>query len=260
MMLALVLGMSLAFSASDTAGGRDSVRSLNTPPWWQADVLASSEAFASRLTAWQWHGVAVRYRGKSASHALEAFTARRYDTWNSGFAIEESRTISHRAYVAVRAQLAPGATIVARSDVSATWYQGIGGGWELIPSARLMAFAGADVPMVGLGLGRYTGSWYLGGRVNRASHTRVPGVTWIANARRYASDGAPDFVDVVASHGNEPVVLGPSTVALRRTSAGAVRGQRMLTSSVGASLTITYDAHASLPDRRGVALATFIRW
>jgi YaiO family outer membrane protein len=260
MMLVLAVGMSLALFDGDTVVVRDSARSLNTPPWWEADVTANGESFASRLSAWQWHSVAVRYRGRSQSHAFEAFTARRYSVWNSGFALEESSILGRGAYVAIRAQLAPGATIVPRSDVSVTWYQAIGGGWELIPSARRMSFPDDHVPIWGLGLGRYTGLWYLTGRINRASQAGEHGITTSAGVRRYAADAAPDFVDVTVSYGHEIAVLSPSIVALRRTASAAARGQHMVSRNLGTSLAITYEANASLPDRRGAVLSAFIRW
>jgi YaiO family outer membrane protein len=260
MMLVLAFAISLATVDGDSVVVRDRARSLNTPPWWEADVSVSGEVFASRLSTWQWHSVAARYRGRSESHAFEAFTARRYGASNSGFALEESSTLGRGAYVAIRAQLAPGATVVPRSDISATWYQAIGGGWELVPSARRMAFPDDHVPIWGLGLGRYTGLWYLSGRINRASQAGTHGITTSAGVRRYAADAAPNFIDMTVSYGHDLAVLGPSVVALRRTASAAARGQRMVSSNVGTSLAITYDANASLPDRRGATLLAFVRW
>ena len=260
MMLGLALGVFLAAFDGDTVVARDSARSLNTPPWWEADVTASVEAFASRLSAWQWHTVAVRYRGRSESHGLEAFTARRYNVSNPGFALEEASTLGRGAYVALRAQFAPGATIVARSDLSATWYQAVGNGWELIPSARLLSFRDNRVPIVGLGLGRYTGLWYISGRINEASEAGEHGITTSASVRRYSADASANFLDAIASYGHELAVLSPSITALRRTASAALRGQRLVSSNVGESLGLTYEANASLPVRRGAALSTFIRW
>jgi YaiO family outer membrane protein len=262
MMLVLALSISLAgpWADRDTLMIRDSARSLNTPPWWEADVTSSVESFASRLSAWQWHSVAARYRGLSKSHAVEAFTARRYDVSEWGFAVEESSTLGRGAYVEIRAQLAPGATVVPRSDLSATWHRALGRGWEVIPTARLMSFASAHVPILGLGVGRYTGLWYLSGRFNQARLAGEDGITTSANVRRYAADASPDFVDATIAYGHELVVLNPSTVAIKRTTSAALRGQRMLWTHIGASFAITYEAHALLPDRRGAALVTFIRW
>jgi YaiO family outer membrane protein len=256
----LGLGAALAGFGADTMLRRDSARSLNVPPWWEVAAVASAESFTSRLSAWQWHTVALRYRGKSASHSLEGFTARRFDRWDSGVAVEESRTIGRGAYLAVRVQLAPRATIVARSDVSASWYQAIGAGWEIIPSARLMSFAQERIPILGLGLGRYTGLWYLSGRVNQSSQSGQHGITTSAEIRRYAAATSANFVDATVSYGHELAVLGPSTVALRQTSSATARAQRMVSRHVGMALTVTYDANASLPDRRGGGLLTFIRW
>jgi|ERR1043166_352050 YaiO family outer membrane protein len=260
MMAMLAFGLMVTTFDPDSVVARDSTRSLSSPPWWEANATASGEAFVSRLSAWQWHSVAARYRGTSESHGIEAFSARRYGTWNSGFSLEESSTLGRGAYVAIRAQLAPGATVVPRSDLSATWYQSIGDGWEIVPSARYMSFSDARVPIWGLGLGRYVGLWYLSGRVTRASQAGEHGVTTSASVRRYAADGASTFIDVGVSYGHELAVLGPSIVALRRTASATTRGQRMVSSNVGVSVAITYDANASLPDRRGAVLSMFVRW
>jgi len=267
MMLAMTLFAALASFPSlpsfarvgDTSAVRDTTRAAAVPPWWEAGVAMAGESFASRLAPWQWHSAAVRYRGKSASHAIEAFAARRYDQWNGGVAVEESRTVGRGAYIAVRAQLAPRATIVARSDLSASWYQSLGNGWETVPSVRVMTFA-ERIPIIGVGLGRYTGLWYVAGRASDATERGEHGITATGEIRRYAADASSNFVDLTVSHGSDVVVLGSTAVGLRATSSIAARGQRMITRGIGISLTATYDANASLPDRRGGALSAFVRW
>lgn len=260
MIVALVFAARLLAFGVDTGVARDSVPSLIVPPWWEADVTVAGESFTSRLSAWQWHTAALRYRGKSASHGLEFFTARRFDRWNSGVAVEESRTVGRGAYVAGRAQFAPGATIMARSDLSIDWYQSVGKGWEIVPSARLMSFPRERVPILGVGLGRYTGLWYVGGRLSRSNRSGEQGVTTTAQVRRYVADASPDFFDATIAYGHDLTVVGPSTVGTLRTSSAALRGQRMISRRVGFSLVVTYDVNAALPDRRGGVITTFVRW
>jgi YaiO family outer membrane protein len=260
MIFALIFGMSLAASGRDSVVVGDSTRSLTTPPWWEVDLSASSEVFASRLSMWQWHSVAVRYRGRSESHAIEGFTARRYDIWNSGFAAEESSTLGRGAYVALRAQVAPGAMTIARSDLSAMWYQTIGRGWEIIPSARLMSFSQDRIPIFGLGVGRYVGLWYFNGRVSDANQSGERGLTTSVDVRRYQADASPNFFDASASFGHDVAVLSQYVVTLRQTASLAARAQRMVSPRLGVSLGVSYEADQSLPDRYGVALSTFIRW
>jgi YaiO family outer membrane protein len=257
--IGLSYGLSLAALPADTVKKTDGLV-VSVQPRWEAGVLTSGEAFASRLSAWQWHSASLRYRGTSGSHALDLFTVRRHGMWNSGFAFEETHVYGASTYFAFRGQLAPGATIVARTDLSVAWYQTIRGRWELIPTARFMSFRDADVPILGLGLGRYSGLWYLSGRVNAARQAAEHGVTWAANARRYAAHDASHFLEATLSHGHEIAVLGPSDAALRQATSAAFRGQRMMSRSFGASLTLTYDANASLPDRRGALLSAFARW
>jgi YaiO family outer membrane protein len=260
MMSAIAFSLHLLGAASDTTATLDSARSLTVPPWREVGVTASGEAFASRLSAWQWHTVSIRYRGRSTSHAFEAFTARRYDRWGAGAAFEETRTIGRGAYVAFRAQFAPTATVIPKTDIAATWFQSVGHGWEVIPSGRLMTFTDDRVPIWGLGVGRYSGLWYAAGRIADAANGGVHGRNVSANVRRYAADASPNLIDVSAAYGDEILALETGAVTLRRTKSAAARAQRMLSSSFGASLALSYDANASLPDRRGAAVSLFARW
>lgn len=238
----------------------DSARTLSAPPWWEAGVVLSAESFASRLTPWQWHTGQLRYRGRVATHAVELFTVRRHARANAGFALEETRALPGRAYVTVRAQFAPGADIIARSDVSAELFQALGRAWEFNPYLRLMSYESGSVPVLGMGVARYVGAWYLRGRVSGARLSGRNGYTTSASARRYFADSPTDLVEASAAVGHEVTTLSPAVVDLRRTSDLVLRGQKMLTRGLGMSLGFTYSTNESLPDRRGATLGAFVRW
>ncbi|MEO6876993.1 MAG: YaiO family outer membrane beta-barrel protein [Gemmatimonadaceae bacterium] len=244
----------------DSVAIRDSARALTTPPWYEAEVGSNVERFSSELGAWQRHSVAVRYRGASESHGVEAIAIRRFDKWNSAVALEGAKNLGRASYVALRAQFAPNADIVARSDLSATLYQSIGTGWELVPSLRVMSFPNERVGIVGLGVGRYSGLWYLSARGNEASQRGEHAFTATAEARRYATDGSLNFLDGVLSLGREVAVLGPNVVKLQQTSSAAIRGQKLLTRNFGISATLSRNAISSLPNRFGAGISTFLRW
>lgn len=260
MIIGIALQIAVAAAVSDSVAPRDSLRSLTVPPWYEAAVSTSAELFTSRLSAWQVHSAALSYRGKNASHGIEAIVVRRFDRNNSAFAIEEARVLGRGAYIAARAQFAPGATVIAQSDVAATWYQSVGRGWEIIPSARVMAFADETVRILGIGAGHYVGLWYLGGRTSVAIQDGEQAVTTSAQIRRYAADASPNFINASVSLGREVVVLSPSVIELQRTSSAAVRGQKLVTRNIGLSVGLTYEALEALPDRRGVTLSSFLRW
>ena len=257
-MIALAL-LTAGLAAGDSAR-TDSTRVLTTPPWWEASLVASAESFSTRLRPWQWHTAALRYRGRAASHAVEVFSARRHGLTDRGVAVEETRTLGPRAYFALRAQLAPGADVVARTDLSAEVYRSIGSGWEVAPSARLMAYENETIPSLSLGLGRYVGPWYLRGRVTGARLSETNGLTTSASARRYLAGVTSNFVEASVAVGNEVTTLSPTVVDLRRTNDAAVRGQMMLTHGLGMSLGVSYSTNESLPDRRGASLGAFVRW
>lgn len=115
------------------------------------------------------------------------------------------------------------ASFVARSDLSASWYQPLGNGWETVPSVRIMSFA-ERIPIIGLGLGRYTGLRYVAARASDATERGEHGITATGQIRRYAADASSNFVDLTVSHGSDVVVLGSSAAGLRATSSVAARG------------------------------------
>lgn len=258
-MIALALAIGLAAAGVDTTRA-DSARSLTVPPWWEVASMTSAESFVSRLAMWQWHSVAVRHRGRSATHGVELFGARRAGVWNRGFAVEETRAIGARGYATVRGQIAPGARVIPRYDLSVEAYHGFGAGWEISPSARLMRYEDVSVPIVAVGLGRYLGAWYLRGRVSRAHMAGESGFTSQASARRYFSDSPTDYFDASYAIGHEVTPLSPTIVDLRRTTDAVARGQKVISRGVGVSLALSYSTNESLPDRRGASLGAFLRW
>jgi YaiO family outer membrane protein len=258
MILAALVGLVLAAAPHDTVRGDSAAGRV--PPWWEVSASLGEEVFAQRLSPWDWHGVALRHRGRLRSSGVEGFIAKRHGQRDAGFALEHAMRIQRGAYVALRAQVAPNALVIARSDLSAEWFHTLGAGWEIIPAARLLSFADVRVPIFRLGVGRYARLWYFNGRVSAANRDGEWGRVASAGARRYGADDSPNFVDAVASHGHEVAVLAPRQVQLARTTSAGLRGQHMLSSSVGASLSLSYDANALLPDRYGVGLTTFIRW
>jgi YaiO family outer membrane protein len=185
---------------------------------------------------------------------------RRFDKTNSAYAAEEAVLLGRGAYVAIRAQLAPGAAVVARSDFSATLYQAVGKESEIIPSVRVMTFPDGKVRILGIGAGRYAGLWYLGGRTSVAIQKGEQAVTSTAQVRRYQADASPNFINASVSMGREIVALGENKTELQRTSSFAARGQKLVSRNVGVGLGFTYETIKALPDRRGFTLSSFLRW
>lgn len=184
----------------------------------------------------------------------------RFDVRDAGIGVEESRVIGRGAYVVGRAQFAPGATITARSDFSASLFKSVGDGWELAPSLRLMSYTDQRVTVVSLGAGRYSGLWFAGGRLSQARQGSSNALTSTLQARRYRADASPDFLDASISSGTEIVVRGPDNLFRAHTSAASLRGQKLLTRNTGISVGVTYDRLESLPDRRGIGASLFFRW
>ncbi len=257
MIMQIALQLAVALTPDSVSTGP---RSLTTPPWYEAAISTGAEIFASRLSAWRVSTASVGYRGKKASHGIEAIVVSRFDRTNYAVAVDEAVQLGKGAYVAARGQFSPRSTVIARSDLSATLYQAVGTGWEVIPSLRIMTFPDVSVRILGVGGGRYTGLWYFSGRTSVAIQKGEQAVATTAQIRRYAADASPNFLNASASIGREVVVLAPGNTELQQTLSASLRGQKLLSHRIGLSIGISYEAINSLPDRRGLTLSSFVRW
>ena len=257
MMVALVAA--LVALGDSSAARTDSVARRVDPPWWELRADGAAESFTSRLSAWQRHTLSLQRRVAWGAITGEAFVARRFDRWERGGAAEAAATTWRGAYVDARVAASPGALVVPRLDASAELYQGVGGGWELAPGVRVMRYASTDVPVYSLAAGRYVGDWYLRARATAAPQSGGVGAGGAFVVRRYFGN-ATELVEASAADGRDVVTLAPGVTELRASRSAFVRGQRMLTATVGGSLAASVAEEGGLPRRRGVELGLFLRW
>jgi YaiO family outer membrane protein len=199
-------------------------------------------------------------RTERLSFSIEGFASRRFDTWDRGVGGDVTTVLWPGAYASVRAQAAPSAATIARTDLGAELTQALPHALEVAPSWRIMRFRDASVAIYGVGLARYAGDWYLRGRMTAAPQSDRTGTAGTLLARRYFGS-ASDLLEMHVGTGQEVIVLPPpAAAALRRTAFVALRGARTLTpvlvGTVGASL----DRDEGLGIRRGVRLGTEVRW
>lgn len=249
-----------ALALADTSSVRaDSAERHVDPPWWEARVDAAAESFTSRLSAWQRHTLSLQRRAAWGALGGEAFVARRFDRWERGGAVEGAARSWQSAYVDARVAAAPGALVVPRLDASAELFQGLGRGWEVAPGARLMRFSDTDVGVYSLAIGRYVGDWYLRARATAAPQSGSIGTSGAVIVRRYLGN-ATDLLEASVVDGRDVVTLAPGVTELRPSRSAMLRGQRMLTASVGGSLALSVAEDGGLPTRRGAELGLFVRW
>jgi len=121
--------------------------------------------------------------------------ARRFSLTDHAFALDGYTDAWSRAYLNLRCQYSPNATLYPRQAYRAELFQGIGRGWEPSLSYDHMSFTSTKVDMYGVGFGKYVGNWYLRWRTLFIPSTTL-GVSHRAVARYYLSGNADDYVEL----------------------------------------------------------------
>ncbi len=209
---------------------------------WGGVASYGVEAFRSDREAWQQSRVAVQRRFARGAASLEAGHQRRNGATAAFAATDLYLAVGRSGYGNLRAQVAPGAVSVARSDVLAEGYVSLGGGWEASVGGRHLSFESNAVALGTGSVARYAGNWLVRVRAVVAPD-EVVGVSTSLSAR-YLLDGvggltAP-FAEVTVGQGQEPVVAPDGTAEVRQSWVAAVRGQRRVVGALGAAFGTGY--------------------
>ena len=230
---------------------------------WLAHAGDTYSNFSAGRSAWSEYDASVRGHFPGGSLAVQTLVANRFSLTDHAFALDGYADAWSRAYVNLRYQYSPNATLYPQQAYRAELFQGIGRGWEPSLSYDHMSFTHAAVDMYGVGLGKYVGNWYLRWRTLFIPSTTGLGVSHRAVARYYFSGNADDYVELNGglSHGNE---LLPHSVLVNVTSswtAGA-QIQKFFTPRWGIWLTGSVsDEHTSNPFvERDASLTLLLRW
>jgi YaiO family outer membrane protein len=230
---------------------------------WLAHVGDTYSNFSSSMASWNEYDANVRWYFPHGSVAAETLVASRFSLTDHAFALDAYADAWSRAYLNLRYQYSPDATLYPQQAYRAELFQGVGRGWEPSLSYDHMSFTTTDVDMYGVGLGKYLGNWYLRWRTLFIPSTTTLGVSNRAIARYYFSGNADDYLEMNGgfSRGSE---LLPHSVIINVTSswtAGA-QIQKFFTPRWGIWLTASVsDEHTSNPFvERDTSLTLLFRW
>ena len=112
----------------------------DAPPRWGGAADVTAEVFPSDREAWVESRLAVQRRHASGAVVLEVGETRRNGLAAQALAADVYQEVHPRAYVNVRLRAAPGAAIIARSDVLAEAYVAVGGDLEASAGVRHLTF------------------------------------------------------------------------------------------------------------------------
>jgi YaiO family outer membrane protein len=127
---------------------------------------------------------------------MEYLDARRFDTGDYALALDAYVDTWRRAYMNLRYQYAPNASVFPRDSYRAEVFQGIGKGWELSGSYDHLDFTGSSTSLYGVGIGTYTGDWYFRWRTLFIPSAARLGVSNRALARYYYAGNSDDFIEI----------------------------------------------------------------
>jgi YaiO family outer membrane protein len=232
-------------------------------PKWQAGVRYGFEAFTRDRATWQAASAQLGHRFAHGTLIAELLTATRFDLTDRGGALDAYHRLWPHSYGNLRVQVAPGADVLPRLDVSTEVFQGVPGGFEFSVGYRRMQYAHDHADLFSAGVAKYTGNWYLRARTTVVPKAGTTGVSGSLAVRRYLAT-ADDYLDIQGGLGQELITVGAGPggpdVQVRANRFAAVRIQKLLTSRIGLSVGATYNSTDGLPDRRGLAAGLFCRW
>jgi YaiO family outer membrane protein len=191
---------------------------------WSASLAYDLSRFSTDRSDWRGYTATVRRYWESGSLGLEYLDVRRFDTGDYALALDAYVDTWRRAYMNLRYQYAPNASVLPRDSYRAEVFQGVGKGWELSGSYDHLDFTGSSTALYGVGVGKYTGDWYFRWRTLFIPSAAELGVSNRALARYYYAGNGDDYVEINAgfSKGGD-FVQGTSVVeATRGHGLGAV--------------------------------------
>ena len=163
---------------------------------WQASLDYSLSRFSPDRDKWDEYVASVRHYWEHASLAAEYLKAHRFSLSDDAVALDAYVDLWSRAYANVRYQYSPDGTLYPDYAYRAEVFQGVGHAWEVSGSYDRLSFTNSNVNMYGVGLGKYTGNWYLRWRTLFIPSTAKSGLSHRVIARYYFSGDADDYVEL----------------------------------------------------------------
>jgi YaiO family outer membrane protein len=204
---------------------------------WSASLGVDYTEFPSGGFHWIDTVASVRRQFDAGSLGFEALTADRFRSFDSAWALDAYADLWRRAYVNLRFQAGTDAVLFPRTRWRAELFQGVGHGWELSASYDRLDYQ-TPVELIGAGIGRYVGNWYV-----RWRHLYVPSTagspSWSnsdrVTVRDYFAGDADNYVEVAAGLGrtDEPTGFFLGRGAARHSWSASAALVKFLTPRVG---------------------------
>lgn len=147
-------------------------------------------------------GLSLRRHWSRGSLAAELLRAYRFGLTGTAAAADAYAGLWPRAYANFRYQKKTDGSLFADESERIELYQGVGHGWEPAVSWDRLTFGDSDTDLYGLALGKYTGDWYLRGRLVHIPSSGT--LNFRVLARDYYAGDGDDYVEIAAGTSRSP--------------------------------------------------------
>ena len=190
---------------------------------------------------------------------MEFLGARRFDINDNAWALDGYLNLWSRAYVNLRYQYGPQASLFPGRSWRTELFQGVGRGWELSASYDRLEFNSSNVDIYGLGIGKYVGNYYL-----RWRRLYVPGngshsVSDQLLVRYYYAGDGDNYVEFRGGSGRSEDSLSLSN-SQSRSSSGSVAFVKYPSPRWGFKIGADISNEGDGFHGRGVFGALYLRW
>jgi YaiO family outer membrane protein len=224
---------------------------------WFGGVRLEREFISSTQPQWtdwiQYRGFLIRDFSRGAV-GLEVAQIERFGQSDEVLVLDNYLELWTRSYANLRVRWNPKPDVLPNADVRAEVFQAFENGWEISGSYWRMDFDEEDVDVLGAGMAKYLGNWYL---------RQVTLVSWLADqpalsasvaARRFLNPPR-EYMELSGGLGEEVVVVGPGpTVETRETRFVRTSFQWFFSSHWGLAAAAMYNHFEGAPDRWGLSV------
>ena len=189
------------------------------------------------------HAVSLRRRLSRGSIALEWLQADRFRRIDQAWSLDAFTRLWPRAYTNLRYQHSAVGGALPSTAWRAEVFQGVGRGWELSASLDHLRFS-TNTEYYALGIGRYTGNWYLRYRLIPGSGSQRVLI------RNYYRGNADDFLGISVSRGPSAELDGLGAPVRVNNAGVGVTWSRFFRSDWGFRVGAGYDEFEGIMQRQ----------
>lgn len=229
---------------------------------WSVSLKHSVTTLSRGFSNWQEPEIRVKRSLEKGSIAVGSQRIRRFDNWNTSVYVDIYYDLWENTYGNFRYLTSPQHDFLPRNDILGEVYKSLGDGWEVSAGFRRMEFNNTETDILRGSLSKYTGNWYLSGRVSASENNRnEDGFSQKLIVRNYYRGNADDYWEISGGWGESQVITDndPTSETLDSETLG-VQWQRFWTPHWGTKLGFSYRGPEVDANRRKVSFEVEHRW